>query len=166
MDQIAPLVLGGTGSHSEQEIQPRYLPDKFESGTQNIVGIAGLNAGIKWILAQGIEAIRTWEMELTKLLVSGLLEIQRIRLYGAQDPDHATAIISATVAEKEVSEIGLELDAEYGILSRVGLHCAPAAHRTIGSFPTGTVRFGLSHLSTAAEVQTALEAVADLAGRG
>jgi len=161
--QIEPLILGGTGSQSEKEIQPEYLPDKFESGTPNIVGIAGLQAGINWVMERGIDAIRDHETELTKNLLNGLMDICGIKLYGTCNPDLSTAIVSITVDGRLVSEVGMALDEEFGILSRVGLHCAPAAHRTIGSFPDGTVRLAPGVFTSVDEIHRVINAVKEVA---
>lgn len=160
---LTPLKRGGTGSRSEHEEQPDFLPDLCESGTPNAVGLAGLAAGTRWVLAQGIERIRTHEMALTSQLLSGLAAIAGVTVYGPRDAERQTATVSFTVEGLEPSDIGLRLDDERGIMCRVGLHCAPSAHRTLGTFPTGTVRFGLGAFNTAEEVAAALDAVAVLA---
>jgi cysteine desulfurase / selenocysteine lyase len=162
IEEMAPLVRGGTGSRSEYEIQPEDCPDKFESGTVNGPGIAGLGAGVRYVMQRGIENIRSYEIEMTKLLMDGLESIPGITVYGPRDPSHRTAIVSFTVAGHRVSEIGLRLDEDFEIMCRVGLHCAPAAHRTIGTFPEGTVRFAPGIFTTAAEIRTALNAVAHI----
>jgi cysteine desulfurase/selenocysteine lyase len=156
---LAPLVRGGTGSRSESEEQPEDLPDKFEGGTPNGVGIAGLGAGVRGILSRGVEAIRAHEVALTTRLLDGLQNVPGIRVYGPTDPWRRTGVVSFTVAGRQVSELGLRLDEEYGVLCRVGLHCAPATHRTIGTFPSGTVRMAPGFFSTREEVDLALEAV-------
>jgi cysteine desulfurase family protein len=160
---IEPLKRGGTGSRSEKEEQPTFLPDKFESGTQNVVGLAGLEASVRWILDQGVDAIRAHEVLLLEQLLGGLETIDGVTLYGTHDPELQTATVSFTIEGMAPSEIGLRLDETYGIMSRVGLHCAPAAHKTIGTFPVGTVRFGLSAFNTEEEIQAGLEAVRALA---
>lgn len=164
--QLEPLVRGGTGSRSEHEVQPDFLPDMCESGTPNAVGLAGLLLGVRWVLAQGVAAIRAHEVALAWLLIEGLRAIPGVTVYGTLDPGLQTATISFNVAGAAPSEVGLRLDDEYAIMCRVGLHCAPAAHRTIGTFPDGTVRFGLGSLSTADEVETALAAIRALAQEG
>jgi len=160
---ISPLMRGGTGSQSELEEHPEHLPDKFESGTPNVVGIAGLRAGIQWVIERGVESIRTHEKELTRSLIAALKDIAGVRIYGTLAPDRSTAIVSFTIAGKRVSELGLRLDEEYGILSRVGLHCAPAAHRTIGSFAQGTVRLAPGVLTTIEDIKIAIRAIERLA---
>lgn len=160
--QMEPLLRGGTGSRSEFEIQPEDCPDKFESGTLNGVGIAGLAAGIRYVLQHGIEAIRAHEVALAQALAEGLASIPGVTVYGPADPTQRTATVSFTVAGRRVSEIGLRLDEEHDVLCRVGLHCAPAAHRTIGTFPEGTVRLAAGFSTTPAEVAQAVAAVAEV----
>jgi cysteine desulfurase family protein len=156
---IEPLWRGGTGSRSESEEQPDDLPDKFESGTPNGVGIAGLGAGVRFVMERGIANIRADEIELTRALIEGLQNIPGVVVHGTRDAEKCTAVVSFTVANRQVSEIGLRLDEEFGVLCRVGLHCAPAAHRTIGTFPEGTVRFASSVFTTSEDIRVALAAV-------
>lgn len=164
--EFPSLMQGGTGSRSEEEYQPEFLPDKFESGTLNAVGLAGLAAGIAWIQEQGITAIREHERNLTRHLVDGLRAIPGVSVYGPADPTLQTATVSFNIAGQSPSEVGLALDERFKILCRVGLHCAPAAHKTIGTFPEGTVRFGLGVFNTLAEVEQGVEAVRILAAEG
>ncbi len=156
---LEPLMRGGTGSKSESEEQPEKLPDKFECGTPNLPGIAGLHAGIQWINEKGIETVRAHHEKVTAALIEGLSRIKGIKLYGTLDAGKSAAIVSFTVPGKRVSEIGTSLDEEYGILCRVGLHCAPAAHRTIGSFPEGTVRLSPGIYTTVDEIYAAVKAI-------
>jgi len=161
--RLEPLKRGGTGSRSEREEQPDFLPDMCESGTPNAVGLAGLAAGVRWVLERGVEAIRAHEVALTQRLIAGLQEIAGVVVYGPLDPARQTATVSFNIAGMDPAEVGMRLDEEYGIMCRVGLHCAPAAHRTIGTFPVGTVRFGLGAFNTVEEVDAALRAVGELA---
>jgi len=163
VDEFEPLARGGTGSRSEHEEQPDFLPDKYESGTPNTVGLAGLAAGVRWASGQGVNAIRDYEIALAQQLITGLQAVPEITVYGGLDATRQTATVSFNVTGLEPSEVGLRLDEEYGVMCRVGLHCAPAAHRTIGTFPTGTVRFGLSYFNTLEEVEMALNAVREIA---
>jgi cysteine desulfurase/selenocysteine lyase len=163
LGRFEPLKRGGTGSRSELEEQPDFLPDMCESGTANTVGLAGLGAGARFVLEQGVEKIRRHEEALTAQLIEGLEAIPVMTVYGGHDAARQTATVSFTVAGLEPSEVGLQLDEEYGIMSRVGLHCAPSAHKTIGTFPTGTVRFGLSYFNTEEEVEAAVRAVREMA---
>ncbi len=158
--ELEPLFRGGTGSRSEYEIQPEECPDKFESGTPNGVGIAGLAAGVRYVLRHGVAAIREHEVTLIRELAEGLANIPGVTVYGPADPAARTATLSFTVAGRRVSEVGLRLDEEHDVLCRVGLHCAPAAHRTLGTFPEGTVRFAAGLSTTLDDVRRAVEAVA------
>jgi cysteine desulfurase/selenocysteine lyase len=157
--ELVPIRRGGTGSNSEREEQPSFLPDRCESGTLNAAGLAGLQAGVEFVLEQGVERIRAHEVGLARRLIEGLRNTPGVVVYGSLDAEKQTATVSFNVQGLSPSEVGLRLDEEYGILSRVGLDCAPAAHRTIGTFPEGTVRFGLSYLNTMDEVDEALAAV-------
>lgn len=161
--RLEPLKRGGTGSRSEHEEQPAFLPDLCESGTPNAVGLAGLGASVRWVLAEGVEKIRAHEVALTGQLLAGLAAIPGVTVYGTSDAQRQTATVSFNIAGLEPSEVGLRLDDEQEIACRVGLHCAPAAHRTLGTFPGGTVRFGLGAFNTGEEVDAALNAVAALA---
>lgn len=166
LNRLVPLKRGGTGSRSEREEQPDFLPDMCESGTPNTVGLAGLAAGVRWVLDQGVDAIREHEVELTGRLIEGLANISGVTVHGGLDAARQTATVSFTSADLEPSEVGLRLDEVYGIMCRVGLHCAPAAHKTLGTFPSGTVRFGLSAFSTPGEVDMAVRAVEAIARGG
>jgi len=161
--QMQPLMRGGTGSRSEHEVQPDFLPDMCESGTPNVVGLAGLLVGVRWVLERGVEEIRAHELALTWALIDGLRSIPGVTVYGTLDPGRQVATVSFNVDGMVPSDVGLSLDDEYGIMCRVGLHCAPTAHKTIGTFPAGTVRIGLSAFSTAREVSLAVDAVGRLA---
>jgi cysteine desulfurase/selenocysteine lyase len=161
--RLYPLKQGGTGSRSEHEEQPDFLPDRYESGTPNAVGLAGLAAGVCWVLERGVETIHAHEVALTQRLIVGLKGIPGVTVYGSLDAECQTATVSFNVDGMASSEVGLRLDDEYGVMCRVGLHCAPVAHKTIGTFPGGTVRFGLGAFNTAEEVDSALDAVRQLA---
>lgn len=163
LSDFEPIKCGGTGSRSEHEQQPEFLPDKFESGTPNAVGLAGLNASLRWILDQGIDQIRSHEIQLTRRLLEGLTSISGVSVYGVQNAEQQIATVSFNIRDKAPSEIGLRLDEEFGVLCRVGLHCSPASHKTIGTFPAGTVRFGLGFFNTADEIDIAIAAVRKLA---
>lgn len=163
ISEMGTLMEGGSGSRSDSEYHPVDLPDKYEAGTLNGVGIAGLGAGIKFMLDKGIGSIHRQKMEIFGLLTDGLAAIPRVRLYGTQDADASVDVVSFTIEGIQVSDIGLRLDEEYGVMSRVGLHCAPAAHRTIGTFPRGTVRFSPGVFTTPDEIEQAVEAVERIA---
>ncbi len=163
---IQPLKRGGTGSRSEREEQPDFLPDLCESGTPNAVGLAGLKAGLDFVLQEGIEKIRAHEANLTRCLLQGLQQIPRVKIYGPADEEKQVGTVSFNIQGASPSDVGLILDEQFGILSRIGLHCAPAAHRTIGTFPEGTIRFGLSYLNSEKEINLAIKAVARTAQGG
>jgi len=163
ISKMEPLKRGGTGSNSEREHQPDFLPDMFESGTPNAVGLAGLHAGIQWVLREGVEVIRAREESLTQTLVDSLQAIPGVIVFGSLDATRQTATISFNLTGVAPSEVSLRLDEEYQIMCRVGLHGAPAAHKTIGTIPGGTVRFGLGAFNTMSEVHLALKAIRELA---
>lgn len=157
--QIRPLMMGGTGSRSEFEHQPDFMPDKYESGTPNTVGYAGLEAGVRFILDKGLAAIRAHEERLTALFLEGLSDCPGVTLHGPRTADKRIAVVAFNLAGVSPSEVALRLDEEFGILSRPGLHCAPAAHRTIGTFPVGTNRFSFGPTNTTEEIHRALDAL-------
>ncbi len=164
LSRLMPLKRGGTGSRSEREEQPDFLPDMCESGTPNAVGLAGLETGVRWVLERGVDAIRADEVALAQRLIERLRDVPAVTVYGGLDASRQTATVSFNIDRIAPSQVGLRLDVEHGVLCRVGLHCAPAAHKTIGTFPDGTVRFALGAFSTAKEVDAAVEAVELLAG--
>ncbi len=163
--EINPLTTGGTGSRSESQDHPDFLPDKFESGTPNTIGIAGLGAGIRFIKGIGIERIRKKEQELTAMLIDGLTAIPGVTLYGCLDPEKQTAVLSFTISGMSPAEIALALDDEFNIMSRPGLQCAPAAHHTIGTFSEGTVRLSPGYFLQKEDIEHCIEAVGVLASR-
>ena len=154
---------GGTGSRSEFEVQPEFFPDKYESGTMNTVGIAGLVAGVEYILAEGIDKIHAREMRHTKRFIKGLLDISEVTLYGGRDERRATATMSINIKDMAQSDVGLVLDEQYDIMVRVGLHCAPLAHKTLGTSPNGTVRLAAGYFTTDKEVEFAIDAIEEIA---
>jgi cysteine desulfurase family protein len=160
LSAMTPLVFGGTGSRSSEAEQPDFLPDRYESGTPNTVGLAGLAAGVRYLFDRGIKTIQHQTAQLTAKLRIGLAEIPRVIIYGKPD---STAIVSFNIDGLTPSEVGLRLDEDYNIMCRVGLHCAPAAHKTIGTFPVGTVRFSLGLYTTAADIEQAVMAITEIA---
>ncbi len=160
--EMIPLKQGGTGSRSEFEEQPDFLPDRFESGTPNGVGLAGLLAGVQFVLEKGVEQIHQQEIGLTQKLIKGLKEIPQVKLYGPEKGEQKIATLSFNIANFSPSDVALRLEREFGILCRPGLHCAPAAHRTIGTFPDGTVRFGLGAFNTEGEIEAVIHAVSGI----
>ncbi|NFT14650.1 aminotransferase class V-fold PLP-dependent enzyme [Clostridium botulinum] len=150
------FIEGGTGSLSESTLQPDFLPDKFESGTMNTPGIAGLLAGIEYIDEEGLNAIKEREEYLSREFINGLLNIDSVKVYGPLDASLRTATISINSSKIDNSELGFLLDSEFGIMVRTGLHCAPLAHKTIGSFPQGTLRFSFGAFNDIKDINYAL----------
>ena len=161
--RIKPLEQGGTGSRSEYEEHPDFMPDRFESGTPNTIGIAGLGASIDYIKTLGVENIRKKEMHLTKLFLDAVTSIKGVKVYGVNDVNKKIPVVSFNIKGMMPSDISYILDREFNIMSRPGLHCAPSAHRTIGSFPEGTVRFGFGMFNTEEEIKIAAEAIEKIA---
>lgn len=139
------FIEGGTGSASSDVIQPNFLPDKFESGTMNTLGIAGLLASVKFINSIGLNSIHQHEQELTQKFIDEILNIDSIKLYGFKDASKRTSPVSINSTKIDNAQLGFFLDKDFGIITRTGLHCAPLAHKTIGTYPDGTLRisFGL-----------------------
>ncbi len=160
---LSPLITGGTGSASDSELQPAYMPDRFESGTPNLPGIYGLQAAVDFVLEIGVEALRRREEELTGLFLDGLRGIPQIRLAGPWGTDNRAGVVSIDFQQMDNAEAAFRLEQEFGILTRCGLHCAPSAHQTLGTFPQGTVRFSVGWFTTPEEVSAAVEAVGRMA---
>jgi len=160
-----PLYRGGTGSNSELEEQPAFWPDKLESGTQNAVGIAGLLAGVSFIEETGLGVIRAREEALTQRLLDGLRAVAGITLYGPVDAAERSPIVSLNIAGLVPSEAGFLLEEGFGVLTRVGLHCSPAAHHTLGTYPQGTVRLAPGYFTTDAEIDAAIAGCRYLASK-
>ncbi|MCL0076648.1 aminotransferase class V-fold PLP-dependent enzyme [Dehalococcoidia bacterium] len=162
-DVVEPLMRGGTGSRSDSEHQPDFLPDKYESGTPNTVGLAGLGAGVQFVLSQGVDALREKEEKLMHHLIEGLGAIPGVTLYGSGDAREQVAVLSFNIAGIASSEVAMRLEEEYDILCRPGLQCAPIAHRTLGTFPGGTVRVSPGYFTTEDEVDIVIKAVCNIA---
>lgn len=157
--EASSFIEGGTGSISQSTLQPDFLPDKFESGTLNAPGIAGLLAGVKYIMNEGLSTIKERESELCKNLIDGLLNISSIEVYGLKDATLRTATVSINSSKINNSELGFALDKDFGIMSRTGLHCSPLAHETIGTFPIGTLRFSLGPFNDKKDIDYVLYAI-------
>ncbi|MCL0079626.1 aminotransferase class V-fold PLP-dependent enzyme [Dehalococcoidia bacterium] len=162
-DVVEPLMRGGTGSRSDSEHQPDFLPDKYESGTPNTVGLAGLGAGVQFVLSQGVDALREKEEKLMHHLIEGLGAIPGVTLYGSGDAREQVAVLSFNIAGIASSEVAIRLEEEYDILCRPGLQCAPIAHKTLGTFPGGTVRVSPGYFTTEDEVDIVIKAVCNIA---
>jgi len=156
---LEPLLLGGTGSSSESFEQPEDMPDRFESGTPNTPGIAGLGAGVKYIMDRGLEKIRQHEQALVGQFLDGLRQMKGLEIYGPQDPSLQVPVVSVNIKGQDSSEVAFIMDKAFDIACRSGLHCAPMAHRTIGTIDRGTVRFSFSMSTTFEEVDKTLAAL-------
>ena len=156
---LTPLIAGGTGSFSHLETLPTHMPDAFESGTLNLPGIIGLNEGLAYIESQGMENIHNHELALTQAFLEGLQSIDVVNIVGKQDIQDRTAVVSITIDSMDPASIAYELESTYHIMTRVGLHCAPRAHQTLGTYPEGTVRFSFGYANTHEDVVSALSAL-------
>jgi cysteine desulfurase family protein len=154
---------GGTGYHAEMEEQPLELPYRYECGTANSVGLSGLGAGLKYIFSEGLEKIRAHEQSLTDRLIEGLEDIPGVTLYRAKDKVRQAPVISLNIEGYEPGEVGAILDQAFDIKARTGLHCAPAAHKTLGTYPSGTIRLSPGYFNTADEIALTLEALEKVA---
>ncbi len=167
LEEIMPSFKeGGTGSLSEQDVHPDFMPDKYESGTKNTGGLAGLAAGIEFIMKTGTDKIHKHEKALTEQLICGIQKIEGVTMYGPQDANRQTAVVSINVEGLRSNEVGYYLDQQQGIMTRVGLHCAPLAHRAMGTSPDGTVRLSMGYFNTAEEVDYVCNALQKLAKNG
>lgn len=159
-DQLAalvePLIEGGTGSASDSLLQPVHLPDRFEGGTLNLPGIYGLNAALKYLIEEGIPAIREKELILVRRFMEDVQTLPGIRLLGPDPEQERTGIVSLNFLLHDNADVSYRLFKDFGIMTRCGLHCAPAAHRTLGTFPQGTVRFSFSHFNSLQDVDYVL----------
>lgn len=159
---LTPLISGGTGSISHLEEVPDFLPDRFEPGTLNLPGIVGLHAALSYIEAEGIDNIRRRELALTKLFLEGIRDLPNIRLIGKDTIEKRAPVVSLQMKHMDNAEAAFRLEQEYGILTRVGLHCAPNAHKTLGTYPAGTIRFSFGHYNKEEEICTAIRAIGNL----
>lgn len=157
--QLRPLLTGGTGSFSHLESQPQALPDRFETGTQNHPGIFAWDAALAWIEAQGVESLYIREQENSAYFIRGLDAIHGLRLLGTKDVSRRLGVFSLDFLGKDPAIVAQCLAEEYGICIRTGLHCAPAAHQTLGTYPRGSVRFSLGHYHTKEDLDIALSAI-------
>ncbi len=159
---LKPLKEGGTGIDSESDEQPGILPQRLESGTLNTPGIAGLGAGISFVREQKVEKIWKKEMSLTRSLIQGLKKIKGVRIFGPRKPEERVPLVSFNLESMDPGEVGFLLDELYDILVRTGLHCAPHAHRTLGTLPSGTIRVSLGFFNTAEDIKALLQALREI----
>ena len=156
-DQMKPYIAGGTGSQSDVLQMPESLPDKYESGTMNLPGIIGLHAALSYIEETGIKTIHRKKLELTQYFLENLKEFSNIRIVGKEGMKDRVAVVSLDFVQEDNAVIAFELEQNYGIMTRVGLHCAPIAHRTLQTYPQGTVRFTFSASNTRDEIDQCIE---------
>ena len=157
--ELNPLIAGGTGSASDSEYLPDYLPDRFESGTPNLPGIYGLAASMEVLQKEGLEKLHVHEMALCKRFLDGVAQISGAVVCGPQGMENRVGVISLDFPGQDNAEVAYRLEVDHGILTRCGLHCAPSAHKSLDTFPRGTVRFSLGFASTEEDVDTALAAI-------
>lgn len=158
--RLTPLVAGGTGSASYSEELPGWMPDRFESGTPNMPGVFGWEAALGWLENTGIETLENHEKTLSKRFLEGIYGLKNVKLYGSTVPEGRTGVFSVGFLNCDNAEAAWRLEREFGILTRCGLHCAPSAHKTLGSFPEGSVRFSTGWANTEADIDAALSAIA------
>lgn len=156
---LKPLVTGGTGSLSNEEVQPDFLPDKFESGTLPIPAIIGLRAALLYLEKIGVEEIYQKEMKIAEHFISEIKKLPNARIAGVDgfDPQKRTAVVAVDFMDEDNAQIAFLLEQEAGVMTRVGLHCAPRAHKTIGTYPQGVVRFSFGPENTTEEVDKCME---------
>lgn len=163
--KLNPLITGGTGSISHTEDTPEFMPDRFEAGTMNLPGILGLNAGLKWLEEKGLDNVLSGELELTQHFLDGLkplVDAGKIKIYGMPGIEGRVGVVSIQTTEVDLAEAAFKLDLEYGIMTRVGMHCAPYAHQVLGSYPTGTIRFSFGNFNTREDVDAAIRALTEI----
>ena len=163
--RVRPLIAGGTGSKSHLYSMPDFLPDRLEAGTLNLPGLAGLYAALGWLEEAGLDAIREKELALTQLFLEGLRPLEeekKLVILGRKDRSKRLGVVSVRLLKKDQALVAQALAQDYGIDARVGLHCAPAAHKALGSFPEGSIRFSFGHFNTPADADAALRALHEL----
>ena len=161
--QVEPLLSGGTGSLSHTEETPDFLPDRFEAGTLNLPGIFGLRAALDYVERQGIHTLRQRSIARTDQLLRGLARIRDIRVVGRPGTEGRGAVVSVDFLHLDNAQAAYELENRWGIETRCGLHCAPKAHQTLGTYPQGTVRFTPGHATTEEEIDRAVSAIEEIA---
>ena len=163
---LDPLVTGGTGSASDSPEMPELLPDRFEPGTLNLPGVYGLRAALRWLEGQDLEVLRRREIKLTGHLIARLREMEEdgLKIFGTLDAARQVGVVSVDFPGLDNAEAAFQLERDYGVLTRCGLHCAPLAHRTLGTFPAGTVRFSVGPFTRFEDVDYLQAAVCGVMG--
>ncbi len=163
--ELSPFLAGGTGSNSESEEMPSYAPDRYEAGTPNVPGLAGLAAAAQYLSEIGVSSVRTHERSLSAMMLEGFARAPKVRVLGPADPERRCGLVSITMEGVSPDLLAHVLQEKFGICTRAGLHCAPAAHRHAGTWPDGAVRFGFGYSTTLQEVEATVSAVTELAAR-
>lgn len=161
--RLRPLVAGGTGSISDLPTQPEFMPDRYESGSHNAIGIAGLSAGVKWLLERGLESLRSHEVALSRRFLDGIRSIDGLTLFGPNCAEDRVAVFSIRIEGFEPAELAAVLDTEFGILTRSGIYCAPWAHETLGTQSGGATRLSFGPFNGEADIDASIEALAAVA---
>ena len=156
---IDPVISGGTGSLSDSEEIPDFLPDRFESGTLNLPGIIGLHQALVYLKEAGIDNMRNEKMEITKYFLDQVKEIDGVKVAGKKTVEGRLGVVSIDLEGFDNSLVSFYLSSKYKIMTRVGMHCAPRAHKTLKTFPQGTVRFSFSHFNTKEEVDVCIDSI-------
>ncbi len=161
---VEPLIAGGTGSLSESERMPDFLPDRFEAGTQNLPGIVGLHAALCYIDSLPAGEMAAHELTLCARFLDGVAQMRDVRIVGLRGTEGRVAVASIDFVGRDNAEVAFALDSAHGIMTRCGMHCAPRAHKTLGTDPQGTVRFSFGFSNTAQEVDDCLAAIEQVLG--
>jgi len=159
---LVPLIHGGTGSQSEAIEQPTTRPDRYESGTVNTVGLAGLQAGVSFVMEKGVENIRQHEWDLVKQTIAQLQEIPGVQVYGPGIETERVGVVAFNVGEVDASEVSFILDQQYGIATRSGYHCTPLGHQTAGTEKRGAVRASFGIFNSDKDVEALIDAVKEI----
>ena len=157
--QMDSFIAGGTGSISDSYEMPEHLPDKYESGTMNLPGIIGLHAALKYIQEVSLETIHAKKMELAEYFISKIKDMPGVRIAGKPDMNDRVAVVAVDFTQWDNAMVAFDLEQEYGIMTRVGLHCAPLAHKTLNTYPQGVVRFAFSASNTKEEIDICIDGI-------
>ncbi len=162
--EVESLLRGGTGSRSEEDVQPEFMPDRLESGTPNTIGAAGLGAGLRFIEETGLDRIKERKQELVERFLEGLAGLGGVTVYGLPNTAGRLSVVALNLDGLDCSETANRLDRDYDIMVRAGLHCSPWAHKSIGTYPEGAVRFSFGYFNTDDEIDAALSALKEIKG--